>query len=344
MNRSKRAAESPAQQRERLAEESGVDGAIDFLEQFGLLCSARFLHFLQQPTIDLTLARVVGAEAPQAADLGLPDAVNAAEPLLQAIGVPGQVVIDHRMCAALVRKLRPTRSFNRSVTESLTTDLSRISGAFVIAPNTAFAHREKPVDVRQIGRDLNVCYVLEGSVQRSGERLRVNVQLIEAETGAHVWADRFDKPVAELFGMQDEIVARIANELSAQIVSVEAPRAENSSNPDLLDYLFQGYDWINRGINPESIAKARKCFERARAIDPDNVDAILGLVLAEVVSTRMRSFDRDSERLASVEALTLRALAVVGQAKRFANETPCASNTSTILAKSESERVRRSTL
>ena len=95
--------------------------------------------------------------------------------------------------------------FVDGVTESLTTDLSRISGAFVIARNTAFVYRRKPVDVREIGRDLNVRYVLEGSVQRSGERMRVNVQLIEAETGAHVWADRFDKPLAELFDMQDDL-------------------------------------------------------------------------------------------------------------------------------------------
>ena len=199
--------------------------------------------------------------------------------------------------------------FVDGITESLTTDLSRISGVFVIARNTAFAYRGKPVDVRQIGRDLNVRYVLEGSVQRSGERMRVNVQLIEAETGAHLWADRFDKPVAELFGMQDEIVARIANELSGQIVSVEARRAEKASNPDLLDFWLRGLDWINRGINPESLLKARECFERAHEIDADNVNAILGLVMVEVISTRMRASDRDAERLGVAEAMTLRALA-----------------------------------
>ena len=198
--------------------------------------------------------------------------------------------------------------FVDGVTESLTTDLSRISSAFVIARNTAFAYKGKPVDVRQIGQDLNVRYVLEGSVQRSGERMRVNAQLIDAETGAHLWAERFDKPVAELFDMQDEIVARIANQLSAQIVRVEARRAEKASSPDLLDYWFRGYDWINKGINPESLAKARECFQRARAIDPDNVNAMLGLVLTDVISTPMRSFDDNPERLAEARALTLKAL------------------------------------
>ena len=86
-------------------------------------------------------------------------------------------------------------------------------------------------------------------------------------------------------------------------------RAEKAGSPDLLDYLFQGYDWINRGINPESLMKARECFERARAIDPDDVNAMLGLVLIEVISTRMRSFEGDSERLAGAEELALKALA-----------------------------------
>ena len=89
--------------------------------------------------------------------------------------------------------------FVDGVTESLTTDVSRISGSFVIARNTAFTYKGKPVDVKQIGRELNVRYVLEGSVQRGGNRMRVNVQLIDAESGHHLWAERFEKPMAELF-------------------------------------------------------------------------------------------------------------------------------------------------
>ena len=108
--------------------------------------------------------------------------------------------------------------FVDGVTESLTTDLSRISGSFVIGRNTAFTYKGRHVDLKQIGRELNVRYVLEGSVQRSGNRLRVNVQLIDAETGAHLWAERFDKPVADLFDMQDEIVARLANQLGTQLM------------------------------------------------------------------------------------------------------------------------------
>ena len=112
--------------------------------------------------------------------------------------------------------------FVDGVTESLTTDLWRISGSFVIGRNTAFTYKGKHVDLKQIGRELNVRYVLEGSVQRSGNRLRVNVQLIDTESGAHLWAERFDKPVADLFDMQDEIVARLANQLGTQLIAAEA--------------------------------------------------------------------------------------------------------------------------
>jgi TolB-like protein/class 3 adenylate cyclase len=198
--------------------------------------------------------------------------------------------------------------FVDGVTECLTTDLSRIAGAFVIARSTAFAYKDKPVDARRIGRDLNVRYVLEGSVQRVGERMRVNVQLIASESGAHLWAERFDKPVADLLDMQDEIVARIGNELSAKVVRVEAGRAERATNPDSLDFWFRGLDWINKGVNPEFLANARQCFERARQIDPNNVNALLGVAIADVVSAQMQSLDREVERFASAEALTLQAL------------------------------------
>jgi TolB-like protein/class 3 adenylate cyclase len=130
--------------------------------------------------------------------------------------------------------------FVDGVTDSLTTDLSRISGSFVIGRHTAFTFKGKAVDLKQIGRELNVRYVLEGSVQRGGNRLRVNVQLIDAETGSHLWAERFNKPVTDLFDMQDEIVSRLANTLDAQLVAAEARRAEHSLHPDAMDLYFQG--------------------------------------------------------------------------------------------------------
>ena len=130
--------------------------------------------------------------------------------------------------------------FVDGVTESLTTDLSRISGAFVIGRSTAFTYKGKAVDLKQIGRELNVRYVLEGSVQRGGNRMRVNVQLIDAEIGNHVWAERFEKPLADLLDMQDEIVARLANTLNAQLIAAEARRVEQAPTPELDGPLFSG--------------------------------------------------------------------------------------------------------
>ena len=145
--------------------------------------------------------------------------------------------------------------FVDGVTESLTTDLSRISGSFVIARNTAFTFKNKAVDVKKVGRELNVRYVLEGSVQRGGNRLRVNVQLIDAETGNHLWAERFDKPMADLFDMQDEIVSRLANELDAELVLAEAKRAERVLNPNAIELCFQGMAWIYKGPSRENLSR-----------------------------------------------------------------------------------------
>jgi TolB-like protein/class 3 adenylate cyclase len=173
--------------------------------------------------------------------------------------------------------------FVDGVTESLTTDLSRIRGAVVIARNTAFTYKGKPLNVKMIGPDLNVRYVLEGSVQRSGNRMRVNVQLIDAETGNHLWAERFDKPLADLFDMQDEIVARLANALNTQLVAAEARRAEQAPTPDSMDLYFQGMTWFNKGLTPHNVAQARSFFDRALTADSDNVDALVGSGRAEAL-------------------------------------------------------------
>jgi TolB-like protein len=174
--------------------------------------------------------------------------------------------------------------FVDGVTESLTTDLSRISGALVIARNTAFTFRGKAVDVKKLGRELNVRYVLEGSVQRGGNRLRVNVQLVDAETGTHLWSERFDKPVADLLDMQDEIVSRLANSLDAELVAAEARRAERSTHPDAMDLVFQGASWFNKGLTPDHLAQAQSFFEKAIALDPENVEAMVRLARVDVAT------------------------------------------------------------
>jgi len=167
--------------------------------------------------------------------------------------------------------------FADGVTESLTTDLSRIAGAFVIARNTAFTFKGKAVDVKKIGRELNIRYVLEGSVQRGSGRLRVNVQLIDAHTANHIWAERFDKPLSDLFEMQDEIVSRLANALDGQLVAAEARRVEQSVNPSAMDLVFRGKACIYKGpTTAKYLLEAEELFDRALAMDPSNVEALVG--------------------------------------------------------------------
>ncbi len=200
--------------------------------------------------------------------------------------------------------------FVDGVTESLTTDLSRISGSFVIARNTAFTYKGKPVEVKKIGRELNVRYVLEGSVQRGGNRLRVNVQLIDAETGNHLWAERFDRPMADLFDMQDEIVARLANWLGTQLVEAEARRAEQSLRPDSMDLYFQGRACLNKGATAENFAQARGFFERALALDPNNVEALVSEAYGDLRVAATGMTDDPAPRLAAAEAAATKALSL----------------------------------
>jgi TolB-like protein/tetratricopeptide (TPR) repeat protein len=200
--------------------------------------------------------------------------------------------------------------FVDGVTESLTTDLSRINGAFVIARNTAFTFKGKAVDVKKLGRELNIRYVLEGSAQRCGNRLRVNVQLIEAKTGNHLWAERFDKPVGDLFDMQDEIVSRLANELNSQLIAVEARRAERSPHPDATDLYFQGAAWVNKGRTPENLAQARGFFERALALEPENVEALVGTALVNFAIGTQFLTDDWIEHLTAAEAAVTKALSL----------------------------------
>ena len=182
--------------------------------------------------------------------------------------------------------------FVDGVTESLTTDLSRIRGSFVIGRNTAFTYKGKAVDLKQIGRELNVRYVLEGSVQRGGNRIRVNVQLIDAESGHHLWAERFDKPLADLFDMQDEIVARLARTLNTELLAAEARRAEKVSSPDSVDLYFQGQAWFNKGMNPDAMKEARRFFDLALDADLGNVEALVASARVDLIEGSFFFTDR----------------------------------------------------
>jgi adenylate cyclase len=179
--------------------------------------------------------------------------------------------------------------FADGVTESLTTDLSRIPGAIVIARNTAFTYKGNSVDVKAVGRELNVRYALEGSVQRGGNRMRVNVQFIDAGTGSHLWAERFDKPIADLFDMQDEIVARLASTLNVELITAEARRAERNPNPDSMDLQLQALAWLNKGHSLENRERTRDLCAQALALDPDNIEALVTSAFADVVHASRRA-------------------------------------------------------
>ena len=200
--------------------------------------------------------------------------------------------------------------FADGITENLTTDLSRIRNSFVIARNTAFTYKGKAVDAKEIGKDLGVRYVLEGSVARDGNRVRVNAQLIDAESGAHLWADRFEEDLADLFKLQDDVVARLANQLDTQLTAVAARRGEQEPKPDSWDLYFQGLAWRNKGPTPDNLTHARTFFERAFALDPANVDALVGIgrIDAELVAGYMTT-DR-AAHLAAAEKNLSKALSI----------------------------------
>ena len=202
-------------------------------------------------------------------------------------------------------------NFVEGVAESLTTDLSHSRNLFVIGRNSAFKYKGKEIDVRQVGRELNVRYVLEGSVQRNGNRLRMNVQLIDAENGKHLWAERFEKPTADLFDMQDEIVSRLAYTLHVQLVIAAARRAERLAHPDAKDLNFQGVACLHKGATPEYLTQARGFFERALAIDHRSFVALFGMANVDLVAAFSLLTDEPTAGLSAAETNAIKALSLV---------------------------------
>jgi len=204
---------------------------------------------------------------------------------------------------------REQQYFADGITEDLTTDLSRIVGMFVISRNTAFMYRNKRIDTKQIGRELGVRYVLEGSVRRSGNQLRVSAQLIDAATDAHLWAERFDRETGDLFALQNEITSRLANALGVELIAAEAARP--TEHRDALDYILRGRAVLlkprTRGTHREAI----NLFEHALALDPKSVEAQsrLAAVLVDSVTTGMTDSASAAPGIARAEELVDRALA-----------------------------------
>lgn len=167
---------------------------------------------------------------------------------------------------------RDQQYFADGVTEDLTTDLSRMAGMLVISADTALTYRNKPVDAKQIGRELGVRYVVEGSVERASNRVRVNAQLIDAATDTHLWAERFDREINDLFELQSEIAGRIAVTLNLELVVAEANRPVE--HPDALDYVFRGREFFSgRPPTRENLQNAISLYEQALRLDPRSAEA-----------------------------------------------------------------------
>jgi adenylate cyclase len=203
--------------------------------------------------------------------------------------------------------------FADGITENLTTDLSRIRNSFVIARNTAFTFKGKNIPVKEISKELDVRYVLEGSVQRDGNRVRVNAQLIDGETGAHLWADRFEEDLADVFKLQDQVVARLANTLGSELVNAEAEKSTHSGNPDAIDLTMRGWAILNQlqlVTDKDSLAKALGLFEQALKLDPNNVDALVGAAAAERWDFIFNGLDAKPGQIGKIEDLIADAIRI----------------------------------
>jgi adenylate cyclase len=181
----------------------------------------------------------------------------------------------------------------------------------VISRNTAFKYRNKKIDAKQIGRELSVRYLLEGSVRRSGNQIRINAQLIDAESDAHLWADRFAGDTGDLFAVQDEITSRIAVALGSELMIAAAAKA--SDNPDALDYIFRGRAALSKPPTRDGYIEAISFFERALTLDPRSVEARSMLAIAHlrrVLDNMNDSVVSAAADIASAEALVSQALAL----------------------------------
>jgi adenylate cyclase len=210
------------------------------------------------------------------------------------------------------------------ITEDLTTDVSRIADSFVISHTTAFTYKNKPINMKQIGRELGVRYLLEGSIQPLGTLVRVNAQLIDVQTDAHIWAQRFDRDMVDLFALQNEITIQIAGALNLALVRAEAARP--TANPDALDFILRGRAVRLKPVSRDNIAEAIGFFERSLALDPGSAEAqielasaLTGRVLDEVsdaADADLARADQLIEKVLTIHPDALRAHTVKGDILR----------------------------
>jgi adenylate cyclase len=200
------------------------------------------------------------------------------------------------------------------ITESLTTDLSRaVPGSFVVSRDTAFAYKGKATDARQIGRELDVRYVVEGSVLPDGDIIRVNSQLIDAKTGGHLWAERFDSRRIDLLGVQDDVVGRLSRAIGLRMIESEAKRSERDSakHPEAHDFVLRAKALVNRPTSKATMQQARHLFVQALEIESDNPEALAGLATTHIFEVLNGYYDTgNANRLDLADVLLTRALAI----------------------------------
>ena len=221
--------------------------------------------------------------------------------------------------------------FADGITDDLTTDLSRISGGFVIARNTAFTFKGKAVDVKKIGRELGVRYVVEGSMRWAGDLLRLNVQLTDAESGAHLWTDRFDTDPADLAQGQNEITGRLARSVNLKLLEAAGFCIEGGGrlDADPKDLLIYGRVMFNRATTAAILREARRVFERVLEIEPDSIAAkieigyTLAINVANYWSTSVEQDEARAEELLiqarDLDPNNYRARAALGLLRRLQN-------------------------
>ena len=205
----------------------------------------------------------------------------------------------------------PTQEyFSDGVTEDLITGLSKVSGLFVIARNSVFTYKGRPVKVREVGRELGVRYVLEGGVQRAGSRVRITAQLVDAGTGYHIWAERYDREVGDIFAVQDEVTQHIVRALAVKLSENEKVRLGRAPTgiPEAYDLVLRGHE-ARRRTTREGNAEARQLFVKALDVDPGYASAYAGLSWTHLQSWQfLWTTDRDS--LERARELAERALAL----------------------------------
>jgi adenylate cyclase len=200
--------------------------------------------------------------------------------------------------------------FADGFTEQIIASLSKISSLFVISRNSSFTYKGKPVKVQKVSKELGVRYVLEGSIQKSGDRVRINAQLIDAVSGKHLWSERYDRDLKEIFGLQDEVILKIASALSVNLTAGEQARvwAEGTKSLDAYLRLMQGREYLIKG-NRESVAQARRMAEEAIALDPKYAEAYALLGSTHVQEVFLGT-SRPKESIAKAIELTKEALAM----------------------------------